>query len=575
MSFLLLLLSIFIISSIKTVNSKNMVISVIIPAFNEERTVGDVVATVKSLNYIDEIIVVDDGSYDNTAQIAKEAGAKVIQHIKNQGKGSAIKTGFKSSKGDIIVFLDADLENLTPKQVDSFIKPIINGEVDLTKTKFNREAGRVTELTAKPLLNFFFPEIKYDQPLSGQFAAKRSFLNTIKLEDDYGIDVGIVLDADVRGKRIKEVDIGKLDHMLSTLNELNSMASEVVRTIVDRATEYGRVTLIDSLGRSIRMELLGLSLVFLGIFSIFFIRYIPIQLGLGISIFGSGVAIFYIINILRMSFNMMRKPGGRLQTLKSFFYMHSPILVSLIILLAMISTLFGAIHYEDGKISIEPTSRNLIIPTNHSTNQTITVRGPYTVDSALENETFILRIPQDAMSTLDLNYGDSLYLNGNSYTLNNTLPGEDNVLRMPSDWRIILGLNIGDVVRDSDVRNLFKNVYAEKTIQTQNNSNISLKEGILIKPGVDSGKVVNIYLNNQKIASTSGVFSNGTYYIYVNGILYNSIYYSDQNPQYNYTSYYGQNIITIEVTGQTASNMAFASSNSGYFLNLIFNNSTQ
>ena len=165
----------------------------------------------------------------------------------------------------------------------------MNGEADITKTKFKREAGRVTELTAKPLLNFFFPEIKFDQPLSGQFAAKRSFLNKIKLEDDYGVDVGIVLDADVMGMKVKEVDIGKIDHVLSTLTELNVVATEVVRTIVDRATTYGRITMIDSLGQYIRMEILGLSLASLGIFAIFFIRFVPLTVGLIIS--GAGVVV--------------------------------------------------------------------------------------------------------------------------------------------------------------------------------------------------------------------------------------------------------------------------------------------
>jgi len=568
----IILLLFWIISSIKTINSKDMAVSVIIPAFNEDRTVGNVIKAVKSLNYIDEIIVVDDGSYDKTAEVAVKAGAKVIQHLKNQGKGSAIKTGFNNSKGDIVVFLDADIENLTSKQVDNIIKPIIDGEADLTKTKFKREGGRVTELTAKPLLNFFFPEIRFDQPLSGQFAAKRSFLNNIKLEDDYGVDVGIVLDADVRGMKIKEVDIGKVDHMLSSLHELNIVATEVVRTIVDRANEYGRVTMIDSLGRLIRMEILGLSLVFLGVFSTFFIRPIPIQIGFAITIFGTAVTLFYIIKILRMSFNMMRKPGARVQTLKSFFYMHSPIVVSGIILIAMISTLVGAIHFEDGKISIEPTSRNLIIPTNHSNNQTISARGPYTVDSALENETSIIRMPQDAMSTMELNYGDSIYINGTGYSLNQTLSGEDNVMRIPSDSRTYLGLNIGDVIMDSNVRNLFKNLYVEKYLTMQNNSNLTIKEGIILKPAADNASTVNIYLNDQQVASTVGVFKNGTYNVYLDGVLYKSINFNDQNPQGNYTLYYGQNVIKIEIDGQKQSNVAFASSNDGLFLNLAFNN---
>lgn len=567
----IILIFMLIIGSIKTINSKNLTVSVIIPAFNESKTVGKVIKAVKSLNYIDEIIVVDDGSHDDTALVAEKSGATVIQHIKNRGKGAAIKTGFKNSKGDIVVFLDADIENLSPQQVDDIIRPILTGEADVTKTKFKREAGRVTELTAKPLLNFFFPELKFDQPLSGQFAAKRTFLNSIKLEDDYGVDVGIVLDADVRGMNIKEVDIGKIDHMLSSLHELNVVATEVVRTIVHRATEYGRVAMIDSLGRSIRMEILGLSLVFLGVFSTFFIRPVPVELGLLISAGGIAVAIFYLVKIIRMSFNMMRKPDGRLQTLRSFFYMHSPILVSAIILIAMISTLLGAIHFEDGKVSIEPTSRNLIIWGPNQNNKSFDLRGPYTVDSALENETSLLRMPQEAMDSLGLSYGDSIYIKNENYTLNQTLSGEDTIMRIPADARSYLGLNVRDVIRDSDVRNIFKNLYAVKNLQVQNNTNLTVQEGVIIKTGAENARIVNIYLNDQKVATTTGIFKNGTYSIDVNGVIYKNIYFDDQNPQADYYLYVGQNVIKIEIDGEAKSDMAFVTANEGWFLNLIFN----
>src|SRR5690606_37191594 len=107
-------------------SKKPMSVSVIIPAYNEEKTVANVVGVVKSLNYVDEIIVVNDGSLDSTEQKALEAGATVLNHTKNRGKGAAIKTGFKNSKGDIVLFLDADLHKLVPKQVDEMIKPILN-----------------------------------------------------------------------------------------------------------------------------------------------------------------------------------------------------------------------------------------------------------------------------------------------------------------------------------------------------------------------------------------------------------------------------------------------------------------
>ena len=249
MSWLIVLL-VFLLASFRSNNNvkKYMKVSVIVPAYNEEETVATVVKVIKSVSYVDEVIVVNDGSSDNTVEEAKKAGAIVFSHSKNKGKGEALKTGYLKSNSDIVAFIDADIHNLTPKKVDAIIKPILEGKTDITKTKFARESGRVTELTAKPLLNFFFPEISFEQPLSGQFAAKREVLEKINFEPDYGVDVGIVLDADVQGISIKEVDIGEIEHDMSPLADLHLMANEVVRTIIDRANKYGRVVMIDDIG---------------------------------------------------------------------------------------------------------------------------------------------------------------------------------------------------------------------------------------------------------------------------------------------------------------------------------------
>ena len=568
----IILMFILLLSSIKTVgNNKNLTVSVIIPAYNEEKTVANVVKVVKSLNYIEEVIVVDDGSTDQTAQLALEAGATVINHIKNRGKGAAIKTGFKSSKGEIVVFIDADLHNLNKNQINNIIKPIMSGEADITKTKFKREAGRVTELTAKPLLNFFFPEIKFDQPLSGQFAAKRSFLNKIKLEDDYGVDVGIVLDADVMGMKVKEVDIGKIDHVLSSLTELNIVANEVVRTIVDRATAYGRITMIDSLGQYIRMEILGLSLASLGIFAIFFIRFISLTIGLVISGIGVAIALFYIVKIIRISYNVFSRSEGSLRNLKTFLKMHSPIIVSGLILLAMITTLVGSVHVDDGKISIEPNSRNLIIFNNPTSNQTVDVRGPYTVDSAVENEYSSIRMPTEALATLELNYGDSIYINNQKYVLNQTLPGEDNIMRVPYNARNAMGLNVGDVISDGDIRNRFNNFYSEKALPLSGNTrDVNLTEGVVIKNNMDSGRAVDIFLNNVLVSSTSGIIHNGTYTVYINGNKYKTINFNESSTNSTYYVQVGSNIFKIEIGGTTISDMEFANSSTGKFLNFIY-----
>ena len=122
-----------------------MKVSVIIPAFNEEETVANVINVVKKVKYVDEVIVVNDGSTDNTESEAKSAGAIVINHEVNKGKGEALTTGYRKSDSDIIAFIDADIHNLTSKKVDAMIRPILEGRTDITKTKFARESGRVTE----------------------------------------------------------------------------------------------------------------------------------------------------------------------------------------------------------------------------------------------------------------------------------------------------------------------------------------------------------------------------------------------------------------------------------------------
>ncbi len=549
-----------------------MTVSIVIPAYNESKTVEKVIKVINSLDCVSEIIVVDDGSSDETANIAQNAGATVIVHSKNKGKGAAIKTGFENSTGDIVAFIDADLKNLTSKQVEKIIKPILDGKADITKTKFKRKAGRVTELTAKPLLNSFFPELKYDQPLSGQFAATRAFLSRIKFEEDYGVDIGIILDADVRGMRIKEVDIGEIEHVHSSIEGLNKMANEVVRTIVDRATEYGRFSMMDALGRYIRMSILGLSLSSLGIISIVFVNRINAWIGVILLITGLIIAVYYTGKLIKRTTTILLKSDRRLTTLKSLMYMHFPILVSGLVLLTMISSMSGFIQYNDGTLSIQAVSSNVVLIDPHGLE--FESRGPYTVDSALENEYSVFRIPASAMKTLNLNYNDSIYMFNKKYTILPTIQGEDNVIRMPNDARQFLGVTVGTVILDSNIKNIFSNnLYVEKSLPVQGNiNNLTIKEGIIIVPSDQSGRIVNIYIDNQKVATTSGVFRNGTYSLYINNIKQSTIHVNDNDAKDGTTLYWGNHTIKIEIGDQTNSNFQFATLDRGKFLNIFLSN---
>ena len=558
----------FLLASIKTQKPKKyQKVSVIIPAYNEEETVAKVVEVVKNVPVVDEIIVVNDGSDDNTEAEALKAGAIVINHKYNMGKGRALYTGYQQTKCDIIAFIDADIYNLTSAKVEAMIRPILEGKTDITKTKFSRASGRVTELTAKPLLNFFFPEISFEQPLSGQFAAKKEVLRRINFESDYGVDVGIVIDADVLGISIMEVDIGAIEHDMSPLSDLNVMANEVVRTIIGRANKYGRVTMIDDIGHYIRMSIVGLSLIILGLFTLFFVKFVPLAIGVIVSIIGIVIAIYYIIKVIVKSIDMFRKtPRGNL--VRSFIKIHFPMIISIIVLLLMISTFIGAAHFEHGVLSIEPNSRNLIIYADNSPrDNTISVRGPYTVDTAIENESNQIRMPNDAMMTLGVKVNDTIVIDDESFIINETRSGEPDILRLPIQAKKFLGVDTGDVIQNSRLKEIFEGSLISHRLEI---NNTTLKEKFIITSRDKNASVYEVLFDNSSVLTSSGIFKNdSTYTIMANGEYITSFKYKDGlNETFNYD---GHKIEILFNDTNSTSIKQFTTENKGVFLNFNFN----
>ena len=131
-------------------------ISVVIPALNESATITSVVLYALSSPIVDEVIVVDDGSIDDTAELASLAGARVITSTM-LGKGVSMEDGTSAARNEIVPFLDADLIGLEENAIEKMAAPIIRNHSDFVKAKFTRNAGRVTVLTAKPLLRTYFP----------------------------------------------------------------------------------------------------------------------------------------------------------------------------------------------------------------------------------------------------------------------------------------------------------------------------------------------------------------------------------------------------------------------------------
>lgn len=215
--------------------------TVVIPALNEAKRIAEVVEFALADPATAEVIVIDDSSIDNTAQLARQAGAKVLTSSM-LGKGPSMHDGVAPAQCNLLVYLDGDLAGLRSGLITDLCAPLLRGEADFVKARFGRGGGRVTELTAKPMLKIFFPEVAhFSQPLGGIIAARKTLLQALSFEDGYGVDIGLLLDAHLAGASLAEVDIGSLEHDSQPLDDLTLMANEVARVIFSRARAAGRL----------------------------------------------------------------------------------------------------------------------------------------------------------------------------------------------------------------------------------------------------------------------------------------------------------------------------------------------
>jgi glycosyltransferase involved in cell wall biosynthesis len=181
-----------------------MRVTAVIPAYNEEERIGIVLEAVKKARLVDEIIVVDDGSTDSTADVAESKGVKVIKNDRNLGKGGALYRGFMDCQSEVFLFLDADLFGLQPDQVDQLVDPVLTGNWDMTVGIFAN--GRLTTDLAQRVAPF----------LSGQRAIKRSLLDNINgLElSRYGVEVALTRYVHKNNVKIKEVELKDVSHVM-------------------------------------------------------------------------------------------------------------------------------------------------------------------------------------------------------------------------------------------------------------------------------------------------------------------------------------------------------------------------
>jgi glucosyl-3-phosphoglycerate synthase len=241
-------------------------VSVVLPARNEEATVGRLVAELRErwmrrLPLVDELLVIDSDSTDATAAVARAAGADVVAttdvlpaHGTRPGKGEALWKSLAATTGDLVVFLDADLIGDVAHYVPGLLGPLLaDPQVLYVKGCYTRPlevdgqvqpagGGRVTELTARPLLNALWPELAgVVQPLGGEYAGRRSALELVPFVSDYGVEVGLLIDLLHRGglSALAQVDLGERRHVSQGQEALGAMAGQVVSTVLARA-ECGR-----------------------------------------------------------------------------------------------------------------------------------------------------------------------------------------------------------------------------------------------------------------------------------------------------------------------------------------------
>ncbi|MEU5611826.1 glucosyl-3-phosphoglycerate synthase [Streptomyces sparsogenes] len=238
-------------------------VSVVLPALDEEATVGEIAATIRrelmseAAPLVDELVVLDSGSTDRTAEVAAAAGARVVHRDSLlpelpalPGKGEVLWRSLLATSGDIICFIDADLREFDARFVSGIVGPLLTeSDVHLVKGMYDRplgtghdplapgaagaQGGRVTELVARPLLNLHWPQLAgFVQPLGGEYAARRSLLERLPFPVGYGVELALLIDSlhTVGLDALAQVDIGVRKHRHQDAQALGRMAATIYRT---------------------------------------------------------------------------------------------------------------------------------------------------------------------------------------------------------------------------------------------------------------------------------------------------------------------------------------------------------
>ncbi len=259
---------------------QKVTVSLALPALNEEETVGTVITTVKRelmerVPLLDEIVLIDSNSRDRTREIAQELGVPVYIHQEilpqygaRTGKGEALWKSLYVTRGDIVLWIDTDIVNIHPRFLYGLLGPLLlrpdmlfvkgyyRRPIKLNGKQQSTGGGRVTELTARPLLNLFYPELSgVIQPLSGEYGGRRSALEQMAFSSGYGVETGLLIDIFEKFglKAIGQVDLLERVHHNQQLEGLSKMAFAIIQTVVRRLERRYERNFLEDVNKTMKL----------------------------------------------------------------------------------------------------------------------------------------------------------------------------------------------------------------------------------------------------------------------------------------------------------------------------------
>ena len=259
---------------------QNLKVSLALPALNEEETVGNVIQMIKGAlmdraPVLDEIVLMDSNSTDRTREIAADMGIPVHIHQQvlptygaRRGKGEALWKSLYVTSGDILLWVDTDIVNISPRFIYGLLGPLlINPAAQFIKGYYQRPlkvdgkmqasgGGRVTELTARPLLNLFYPELSgIIQPLSGEYGGRRKALEAMPFSSGYGVEIGLLIDIFEKYglEGLAQVDLSERIHHNQPLESLSKMSFAIIQTVVRRLERRYGNNIIDDVNKTMKL----------------------------------------------------------------------------------------------------------------------------------------------------------------------------------------------------------------------------------------------------------------------------------------------------------------------------------